>query len=626
MRKIILISLIFITILSLPAIYAADNNSSITSDQDTTILNSTGQIDIITPSGNTFDDIQKTINDAEANSTITLNGTYIGLGEEIKIEKEITIEGVNNATLDAKSASGIFNIYKSNVILKNLRFINGKSQDGSAVLERESNFLTMINCTFINNSANSDGGAVYSSNAYLSISNCIFDKNSATEGGAMRSFGEYLRVVNSHFTNNTISGYVPQGGAILGWIGDAINCTFIDNSAGESGGGGAINGLSNIINCTFINNHAFGEMGHGGAINGYYYNPSISNCYFINNSATNGGAVYILSDSNITNCTFVNNYAESEGGAVYLKTSIYADEYLYIDNKLNSTILNCTFNNNHASDAGGAIYSNAYLNIINSLFNSNHAYYAGSIILYSGKNKIDNCSFINNSYGSILFTFNKDYYNRLFESDHDFGELSIKNTTYTKSIYLNDDLNSTFLIKSIVKTSSNYGDDIKITLIHQFTSKPVKNAKFILKIGSKKYNLTTNSNGIATFKNSLKVGNHKITVIPYDYNEYIAMKQSTFTIKVKKANTIVKAPKISAKYKKTKYFKITVKNKATKKAVKNTYVKVKIAKKTYKLKTDSKGVAKFNTKKLKIGKHKVVIASGNSNYIMSGKSTITIKK
>ena len=79
------------------------------------------------------------------------------------------------------------------------------------------------------------------------------------------------------------------------------------------------------------------------------------------------------------------------------------------------------------------------------------------------------------------------------------------------------------------------------------------------------------------------------------------------------------------KYKKSKYFKVTVKNKATKKVVKNTYVKIKIDKKTYKIKTNSKGIAKFNTKKLKIGKHKVTITSANVNYQMSAKSTITIK-
>ena len=138
--------------------------------------------------------------------------------------------------------------------------------------------------------------------------------------------------------------------------------------------------------------------------------------------------------------------------------------------------------------------------------------------------------------------------------------------------------------------------------------------------------MTTNSKGITKFKNSLKVGKHKIRITPYEYKDYIAMKPSDVTIKIYKAKTTVKAPKVTGKYKKTKYFKITIKNKATKKAVKNIYVKVKISKKTYKIKTNPKGIAIFNIKKLKIGKHKVTITSGNTNYQISAKSTITIKK
>ena len=90
------------------------------------------------------------------------------------------------------------------------------------------------------------------------------------------------------------------------------------------------------------------------------------------------------------------------------------------------------------------------------------------------------------------------------------------------------------------------------------------------------------------------------------------------------------AKKLTAKHKKSKYFKVTVKNKATKKAVKKIVLKVKVftgkKAKTYKIKTNDKGVAKLNTKKLKIGNHKVVISSGNGNYVINKKSTILIKK
>ena len=47
--------------------------------------------------------------------------------------------------------------------------------------------------------------------------------------------------------------------------------------------------------------------------------------------------------------------------------------------------------------------------------------------------------------------------------------------------------------------------------------------------------------------------------------------------------------------------------------------------KIYTLKTNKKGVARLNTKKLKKGKHKVVISSDDVNYKISAKSKITIR-
>lgn len=142
--------------------------------------------------------------------------------------------------------------------------------------------------------------------------------------------------------------------------------------------------------------------------------------------------------------------------------------------------------------------------------------------------------------------------------------------------------------------------------------------------------LTTNSKGIATFTgaSTLAIGNHKVEIT--STSAQYSISKTTASIKVSKANTIVTAKKLTAKYKKSKYFKVTVKNKATKKAVKKIVLKVKVftgkKAKTYKIKTDGKGIAKFNTKKLKIGSHKVVISSGNGNYVINKKSTILIKK
>lgn len=97
---------------------------------------------------------------------------------------------------------------------------------------------------------------------------------------------------------------------------------------------------------------------------------------------------------------------------------------------------------------------------------------------------------------------------------------------------------------------------------------------------------------------------------------------------IKKA-TIVSAPKVTNKFNKTQYFKVKVKDKSTKKVVRGIKIKVKLAaakfNKYFIIKTDSKGIAKLNTKKLLNGKYRVAISPANNKYLISAKSTIFIR-
>ena len=142
--------------------------------------------------------------------------------------------------------------------------------------------------------------------------------------------------------------------------------------------------------------------------------------------------------------------------------------------------------------------------------------------------------------------------------------------------------------------------------------------------------LKTNANGIATFTgaSTLSVGTHKVVITSSDAKYSVS--KITSSIKVSKAGTVVTAKKLTVKYKKSKYFTVTVKNKATKKPVKSIVVKIKVftgkKAKIYNIKTNSKGIAKFNTKQLQIGTHNVVIYSGNSKYVINQKSAIVVKK
>lgn len=189
------------------------------------------------------------------------------------------------------------------------------------------------------------------------------------------------------------------------------------------------------------------------------------------------------------------------------------------------------------------------------------------------------------------------------------------------------------LIPAAISTTYGSGKTFTIKVL-DINKNPVSNLELTVNIytGSKYITktLTTDARGIATFAaaSKLAIGTHKVVITSTNINYSIS--EITSSIKVSKAKTIVTAKKLTAKHKKSKYFKVTVKNKATKKAVKNIVLKVKIftgkKSKIYKIKTNSKGIAKLNTKKLKIGKHNVVISSGNNKYTINKKSKIVIKK
>ena len=361
--------------------------------------------------------------------------------------------------------------------------------------------------------------------------------------------------------------------------------------------------------------------------------------------------VYAYSKTNINDCNFTAN----EG------YSIFVDD---TETEVNLTVSNCRFENNTPKSSGDYdeeflvecavihsesndifIYDSEFINNApNAIFNNwGHTYVSNSIFsktdgvaIASYKTTVINSTFINNIGYLVgaIYTENLEVSNSTFTSNHE-GAIKANNVavidgvTYKGPVYFDDSLKKTKIITSTTKkltTTYMSGKTLALKMFYTKSKRPLTKYQSEVKIikgKSKTYDyIYTNSKGIAYFKASnLNVGTYKI-IFNNDDNDVDPI---TTTVKITKAKTIIKAPKVTAKHKKSKYFKVTVKNKATKKPVKNTYIKVKIDKKTHKIKTNSKGIAKINTKKLNYGKHKVTITSANANYQMSAKSTITIK-
>jgi len=109
-----------------------------------------------------------------------------------------------------------------------------------------------------------------------------------------------------------------------------------------------------VTNCLFLNNSA--TNGNGGAIDSLPTTASLSvilaNCVFSNNVATNlagtafGGAVYTAGETlYVSNCVFEWNSASTNGGALYGNVSVLANTLFA--------------NNNSAFGSGGAVYTPA---------------------------------------------------------------------------------------------------------------------------------------------------------------------------------------------------------------------------------------------------------------------------
>ena len=166
------------------------------------------------------------------------------------------------------------------------------------------------------------------------------------------------------------------------------NCSFVNNSASQYGGAFyQSSGSLGVVNCSFVNNSASAS---GGAILHGSGSLGVVNCSFVNNSAYSAasGAIYHNSGSlGVVNCSFVNNSASTRGGAIF-------------HNSGSLGVVNCSFVNNSASTSGGAICFTNYNgggSVNNSIFIGNIASTGSAIYMYNtASNNISNSYFLNN--------------------------------------------------------------------------------------------------------------------------------------------------------------------------------------------------------------------------------------
>ncbi|WP_298524463.1 right-handed parallel beta-helix repeat-containing protein [uncultured Methanobrevibacter sp.] len=335
-KHVLLISFLLV-ILTVSAASAADINetsndaigidmaSSEVNGSDNAIFQSSANDDILATGEGSFSEVQTMINGASDGDTIVLSKDYLGSGTNILVNKEVTIDG-NNATFDANCASRIFYVTSSNVVIKNINFINGNSTSSSYY----------------------DGGAIRWEGTNGTVLNCSFDNCSASEdgGGAIQWEGANGSVLNSHFMNC----HAYDTGAIMwaGANGSVAGCIF-ENCFVTYYGAGAIEWYfkaanGQVYNCSFIN---CSSIWGSGAITYRSDNGSALNCTFTNCSGSSAGAI-MCDSAYVEGCSFVNcNSPTGEAGAI-----IWFDDGGYISN---CSFVNCYYGNHPYSNSGGVV-------------------------------------------------------------------------------------------------------------------------------------------------------------------------------------------------------------------------------------------------------------------------------
>ncbi len=214
---------------------------------------------------------------------------------------------------------------------------------------------------------NNYGGAIYTSdanaNSKVTISNCTFNEGYAVYGGAIYMGAGYLAVFDSQFINNCAYNF---GGAIA--CENTLNVT--------------------ISKSKFIRDYSIDDA--GGAIYVKASPIAVSYCDFINCSATFGGAITTLkSDVKLNHVNAQNNSAKWDGGVIYHMYGMFystSGNYnnnsarnggaLYIDNSSDLLLISNIFESNKANIQGGAIFSllnNLRLSLTGNTYRNNEA-------------------------------------------------------------------------------------------------------------------------------------------------------------------------------------------------------------------------------------------------------------
>lgn len=427
-----------------------------------------------------------------------------------------------------------------------------------------------------------------------------------------------------------------------------------------------------LDNLTIVNGVSDAKSGitYGGAINAEGNNLCIMNCNFVSSSSRYGGAVYCSgSNVSISNCQFSKNTAEYSGGAFeldgdnnYVSGCIFKDniaghvggDVAWVGN--DGTLTNCQFNSisdrTKASQFGGSVvWMGKNGKLSKSIFNGYHAKKFGSAVYWRGTGGSLTYSILNATYpywgnpdfaecnywgmnlnsSSDFIAHELVYYNDSYQAPQSWVNIEYLsnsiNFTSNNGDALNDSMpnyklsssveliNNSYIIKKATAlatanlvTYSMYDGKYLNVVLKSGKSKLV--SKVIqIKVNGKTYTETTDNQGRAKFKISLKNAKTYGVAVKFRGDKYYNAASKNVKITVKKQK-----PTITVKKATKKLVQVVLKDQFKKVMGKKT-LKLTINKKTYNVRTNSKGIAvfKISLKTKKTYKYSVKF-TGNSYY------------
>lgn len=362
----LLLSVCIILLIAIPSCFAHENDTIISIDEENSDAVGISS-DVETLSGSNDYYFNASLDDDDGDGSIQKPYKYLN-AERIKANCNIHLADGEYVLYENKSIDQV-NIFGENVDRTILRF-DGLSDD---VMFKVYNSLTLTNLTITDASicnymklnatnvifkygygsvpdrySNTFGGAIDcpGSDSYtlaVNIKNCTFSDNYAVYGGAIYMSGGSLDISDSFFINNYAYNF---GGAIACEYGTDIkisktkfsNCRSVDDAGGSiytkqatlklehvdivnssATFGGAIASLSTAFSSNYLSVQNCSAKWDGGAIFHLYGNFTSVYGNFKNNSANNGGALYIDNSTNmfLRLNTFERNHANLVAGGVY---------------------------------------------------------------------------------------------------------------------------------------------------------------------------------------------------------------------------------------------------------------------------------------------------------------------